>query len=214
VEPPLVREVRAGDRRVTVRVAPAASSDVTALRLYRARGLADVQDVRRMRLVGDHPSEPIDDTIFEDGGLYPDVDYWYRAVAVMADGTLSPPAAPVRVRPFSNVPPPPPSVITVLRTPATPTRRITAVIPRRDLPLVLLRRGKGLVDWQAATGPNIGPGGLVDVMALSPLPVAGGYELTIVDEVPVAPDEHYLYRLRLRDALGRTGDSAAVEEVA
>jgi hypothetical protein len=116
------------------------------------------------------------------------------------------------VRPFNNVPPPSPSVIAVVRTPATPARRITALIPRRDLPLVLLRRGKGLVDWQAATGPHIGPGGLIDVMALSPLAVAAGYELTIVDEVSIAPDERYVYRLRLRDALGRTADSTTVEE--
>jgi hypothetical protein len=211
-EPPLVREVRAGDRRVTVRIAPSPTGDVAAFRVYRARSIADVQDVRRMRVIGEQPPASSDDTIFEDEGLYPDVDYWYRAVAVLADGTLSPPSAPVRVRPFSNVPPPPPSVLAVVRTPATPKRQITAVIPRRDLPLVLLRRGKGLVDWQAASGPHIGPGGLVDVMALSPLPVAAGYELTIVDEVAIAPDERYVYRLRLRDALGRFAESAMVEE--
>jgi hypothetical protein len=76
-EPPLVREVRAGDRRVTVRIAPSPTGDVAAFRVYRARSVADVQDVRRMRLIGEQPPASIDDTIVEDEGLYPDVDYWY-----------------------------------------------------------------------------------------------------------------------------------------
>jgi hypothetical protein len=69
-----------------------------------------------------------------------------------------------------------------------------------------------LVEWHTAEGPHIGTNGLVNVMALSPVPVAGGSEIAIDDEVPSDPDERYVYRLRLRDPRGRTAESVPVQE--
>lgn len=213
LEAPLALEVRAGDRHVTISVLPNASGEVARLRLYRARNVDDSVDLRRMRLVADvgnvSSTEP---TIFDDDALYADIDYWYRLVALAADGAMSPPGAPLRARPYSSLPPPAPTLLAVVRQGATATRRVTCVVPRRDLPLTLLRRRKGELDVQPAAGPHIASGGFVDVAAVPQATVAEGYQLTVDDVVPADPNARYVYRLRLRDRQGRFVESATVEE--
>src|SRR4029078_1849118 len=49
---PLADEVRAGDRHVTVRVAPDLNGDTAGLQFYRAREVAGAADRARMRLLG------------------------------------------------------------------------------------------------------------------------------------------------------------------
>ena len=212
-ETPLVREVRGGDRRVTLHVAEAATGDVARLQVYRARALDDTDDVRRMRLIATLAPVSGDDTVVADEGLYADTDYWYRIVAVSPDGTLSPASAPAHVRPFTNAAPPAPSIVTVEREGTTPSRRVRAVVPRRDFPVTLLRRRRDRVEWQPATGPHIGPYGVLDMPALSPVPTSDGYAITVDDQVAADVDARYVYRLRLSDPRGRVSESPVVEEM-
>jgi len=215
---PMVREARGGDRQVTIRIAPDPTGDVVAFRVHRARLSEDAGDLRRMRLVArveivaPAPSESPSDVIVEDHEVFADVDYWYSVVALTADGTTSVPSAPMRARPFTKLPPPAPVLLTAARQGATAIRRITCVLPRRDLPVVLQRRQKGRIDWRNATGPHILTGGRIDVSALVPLAVPQGYEISVDDEVAADVNERYVYRLRLNDERGLTAESHAIEE--
>jgi|GEM_PF-5142585 len=206
--PPLVREIRAGDRQVTLVIAPDLTGETAELRVFRTRDAAALGDLRRMRLVA-RPLPAIDDTSILDSALFAEVDYWYRVVALAADGAPSAPSEPLRARPYSVLPPPSPIVTGVVRSAAL--RQITCVVQRRDYRLSLFRRIRGQVDWHAASGPHV-EAGAIDVAALAPAPVSGGYQLVVTDDPSPRPDERYLYFVRVRDGQGRTTDSAAVEE--
>jgi len=89
--PPLITEVRSGDRAITVFVADVDQGDVTTLQLYRSRDSQALEDVRTMRIVAEILSiaTPLEMT---DADLYPDIDYWYRAVAIGPGRFLAAPA--------------------------------------------------------------------------------------------------------------------------
>ena len=172
--------------------------------------------MRRMREVERRPSAA-GETVFVDESVYPDVDYWYRVIAVRADGTQSAASAPSLARPFSSMPPDPPSLTSVTRAAAL-RRAIACEVARRDWPLQLFRRKRGTPDWQSARGPNIGPAGRIDVAALTPSWTGTGYRLDLEDEVPADPldasdlSTKYVYRLRVVDPRGRAADSDDVEQ--
>lgn len=214
--PPFVREVRAGDRRVALVVDPDPEGVDRELRFFRAKSQAELDDVRRMREVERRPSAA-GETVFVDESVYPDVDYWYRVIAVRADGTQSAASAPSLARPFSSMPPDPPSLTSVTRAAAL-RRAIACEVARRDWPLQLFRRKRGTPDWQSARGPNIGPAGRIDVAALTPSWTGTGYRLDLEDEVPADPldasdlSTKYVYRLRVVDPRGRAADSDDVEQ--
>ncbi|HYI12140.1 MAG TPA: hypothetical protein VEK57_24010 [Thermoanaerobaculia bacterium] len=199
---PLVREIRAGDRSVTVSVARDLTGATQRLRLYRSRRVAELADVRGMRPVTELlVPAGTEELQLADSHLYADVDYWYRVTAHGEGGAVSPPTEPLRARPYSNSPPAAPEIVSVARDSTDPDKRVvTCVIARRDYPATLLRRARGTLDWSAAP---------VDFSASAP--VSGGYELSIKD-APPAPAETYLYRLRVRDLQGRIAESNIAEE--
>ncbi|HEX6095356.1 MAG TPA: hypothetical protein VF432_03445 [Thermoanaerobaculia bacterium] len=199
---PLVREVRAGDRNVTVTVARDLTGAAAKLRLYRGRTAAQVADVRGMRPVAELLVPPAaEELLLVDSNLYADVDYWYRVAAFAADGTMSPPSEPLRARPYSSGPPAAPEIVSVERDEMLPHLRVVdCVVARRDYPTLLLRRVRGTFDWR--TMP-------VDFTGATPAP--NGYQLTIEDSPP-DPAETYVYQLRVTDLQGRIAESDVVEE--
>jgi hypothetical protein len=199
---PLVREVRTGDRSVTFTVARDLTGAAAKLRLYRGRRADDVADVRSMRPVSEVLVPPeVAELQLLDANLYADVDYWYRVAAISADGTMSVPTEPLRVRPFTSGPPAAPQIVTVARDEMLPHLRVvTCLVARRDYPTLLLRRARGTLEWKATA---------VDFAAATPAP--NGYQLIIEDAPPDAA-ETYLYLLRVTDRLGRTAESDVMEE--
>jgi hypothetical protein len=203
---PLVREVRAGDRRVTVTVARDLTGAAAKLRLYRGRDAAHVADVRGMRPVAELlvPAEgeaEAGEVQLADSGLYADVDYWYRVAAIGADGTMSVPTEPLRARPYASGPPAAPEIVSVARDGTLPHLRfVECLVARRDYPMLLLRRMRGTLEWQATP-----------VSFTGATSVPSGYRLTIED-TPPDPAARYVYRLRVTDLLGRIAESEPVEE--
>lgn len=199
---PLVREVRAGDRSVTLIVARDLTGAAAKLRLYRSRRVDDLADVRGMRPVAELlvPAEA-DEVLLADSNLYADVDYWYRVAAFGADGTMSQPTEPLRARPYTSTPPVAPEIVSVARDATLPHLRVvTCLVARRDYPALLLRRARGTLEWRAAP---------VDFSAATPAP--NGYRLTIEDAPPDAA-QTYVYRLRVEDPQGRFAESNVREE--
>ena len=214
-EPPLVTEARSGDRQVTIRIAPDLSGEVTSVRLYRSRDAAQAADVRSMRLVREAATAPAPQELqLADHDVFPDVDYWYRAVAVGPNGA-SPPSAAVLARPFTTLPPQAPVLVEARRLPAGQVA-VRARIARRDLPLFLLRRAEGSVGWKPATGTGIGPDGRLD-MAVVPAqpaqPITDGYEISVQDQAPTgSPGTVFRYLVRVLDSQGRQSESNQLEE--
>lgn len=213
---PFVREIRAGDRRVTLVVDPDPEGADREVRLFRAKTQAELEDVRLMREVERRPGAA-GETVFVDEGVYPDVDYWYRVIAVRADGTQSSPSAPSLARPFSSMPPEPPAVTSVTRSAAL-RRAVAVVVARRDWKLQIFRRRKGTPGWEPSVGAHIGEGGRIDVAALAPVWNGSGYRLELEDQVPADADDaldlnnKYVYRIRVIDPRGRSADSPDVEQ--
>jgi hypothetical protein len=211
LRPPLLRELRAGDRRVSARVAPDLTGATARLRLYRARRAEDAKDVRRMRLVselsvGPPVGSPPPDLLLSDGSVFADVDYWYRVVALAEGGEVSPPSGERLARPFSSEPPPAPAIVSVKRHQTQPRRQLTCVVARRDYALALFRRERGELSFRFGTGPELGEGGAIDLGALATEPVTGGWRFVVEDSVPDM-NADYFYFLRMRDGRGRTSDS-------
>ncbi len=212
--PPLVTEARSGDRQVTIRIAPDLSGEASAVRLYRSRDAAQTTDVRSMRLIREAAATSTTQELqLEDHDVFPDVDYWYRAVAVGPNG-VSPPSAAVLARPFTTLPPQAPTLVKVRRlSPAGPVA-VRAQIARRDLPLFLLRRATGALGWKPASGTGIGPDGRLDMTVLAAQPNAAGYELNVQDQAQdqASAGTVFLYLVRVRDAQGRQSESEPMEE--
>ena len=209
-EPPLVTEARSGDRQVMIRIAPDLSGEASAVRLYRSRDAAQAADVRSMRLLREAATPSTAQLLqIDDHEVFPDVDYWYRAVAVGANGTSTPSAA-VLARPFTTLPPEAPTIVEARRLSPAGAVAVRARIARRDLPLFLLRRATGAVGLKPASGPGIGPDGRLDLTVLTAQPNADGYEITVQDQAPAGTVFRYL--LRVRDAQGRQSESDPVEE--
>jgi hypothetical protein len=207
-EPPLVTEARPGDRLVTIRIAPDPSGEADLIRLYRSRDTAALGDVRTMRLVDEVHAPAGQELLVEDHDVFPDVDYWYRAVAVGANG-VSAPSAAVLARPSTTEPPQAPEVVEALRLPTSEVA-VRALVARRDLPLFLLRRATGTVGWKPAVGIGIGPDGTLDMTVVDPQPSGDGYEIVVRDHAPVGIVFRYL--VRVRDSMGRQAQSSQLEE--
>jgi hypothetical protein len=205
--PPLVREVRVGDRSVLLRVAPDITGRTRSLVLYRSRVPGEAADVRRMRQVAEQvlpdpaSEEP---TALLDSGLYDEVSYFYRLVAVGEDGLRSAPSAALRATPVAHGPPDPPEVRAIERDPTVPDRRrVRLRVPRRDYPVLLFRRRRFAPDWEPAV--------TVDFAAFAATPDPAGWEVLVDDAVP-APDEDYAYFARIEDRRGRGSSSPALLE--
>lgn len=205
--PPLITEVRAGDRSIAISIAGTDPGDVTTLRLHRSRDAQTVDDVRMMRIVAEIPSSA---SGFEvaDSDLYPDVDYWYRAVAVGPYGASSPSAAVVG-RAFSSQPPVPPVIDEARRMPGGQVR-ITAHVSRRDLALYLQRRRVGTIGWTPAAGTGVAQDGRLDTASLPSQLDGDGYQLTIEDQAPSGAV--FRYMLRVRDPRALEAQSNQQEE--
>lgn len=208
-DPPLLTEARSGDRQVTIRVAPDPSGEAGLVRLYRSRDTAALGDVRTMRLVSEIPAPPGGQELqVEDHEVFPDVDYWYRAVAVGASGASAPSAA-VLARPYTTEPPQAPVVAEALRLP-TGQVAVRARVARRDLPLFLLRRATGTVGWKPAFGAGIGSDGRLDMSVLDTQPSGDGYEVVVWDQASAGTVFRYL--IRVRDSMGRQSESNQMQE--
>jgi hypothetical protein len=199
---PLVREVHAGDRNATIIVARDLTGATQRLRLYRGRRVDELADVRSMRPVAEVLVPAAGETIqLTDSNLYADVDYWYRVTAHDAEGTMSVPTEPLRVRPFTDAPPVAPQILFVERDEILPhVRVVTCVVARRDYPTTLLRRARGTLEWRATP-----------VAFTSSVPVTGGYQLTLEDTPPDAA-QTWIYQLRVQDGRGRVAESDPLEE--
>jgi hypothetical protein len=205
--PPMITEVRAGDRSIAIFIAGVDSGDVTAFRLHRSRDSQTLDDVRTMRVVAEIPSSTTSLEV-ADTDLYPDIDYWYRAVAIGPEG-VSPPSAAVVGRAFSSQPPVPPVINEARRMPAGHVR-ITAHVNRRDLPILLQRRPVGVIVWRPTAGPGIAQDGRLDT-AVFPSQLDGdGYQLTIEDQAPSGTV--FRYRMTARDPRGVEAHSNQQQE--
>jgi len=207
---PRVVEARGGDRNATLRVAPDPSGRATELRLYRTRDAAAVDDVRRMRptaVVAASASV----VVLADSDLLADVDYYYRVVAVNADGVRSTPSSPVTIRATSSQPPETATVEEVSRPPDPSRRGVRVRLPRRDYTVTLLRRQRGVPGWSPANTPVTRADGSFDVAALPTVVDAGAYVVTTEDLVP-APAARWTYRVEIVDPRGRRSMSAVVED--
>ncbi len=204
--PPLVSEIRVSERSVSLSIAPDVTGATRTLALYRARTAADATDVRRMRPVlevalGAPP--PDDPTLLLDTGLFDEVDYFYRIVAIGADGQRSAPTIAMRARPVSQGPPPAVEVQAIARNPAQPGRRRVALkIPRRDYPIFLFRRRQFALAWETPSARGVEADGRLDFSALSTTPLADGYQVSVDDLVP-ADDAAWSYVARIEDPRGR-----------
>ncbi|HYQ03289.1 MAG TPA: hypothetical protein VER96_31660 [Polyangiaceae bacterium] len=203
---PLVRELRVSDRSATFTISADPTRQTRTLAVYRTRAAADADDVRRMRLVAEVAlTDPNSDapTQLIDAGLFEEVDYFYRLVAIGEGGLRSSPTGAMRVTPLPQGPPTAPVVRAIERDAAQPSlRRVRLLIARRDYPVYLLRRLPLAPTWEAARGTTVGADGLIDVAALAATPDPAGYELVIEDLV-AAPDERYSYMARVQNRRGR-----------
>jgi hypothetical protein len=212
---PLVTEIRVADRSVRFVIAPDITHATRAIALYRARTAADAEDVRRMKpvaevtipqMAGDEP------TVVLDTGLFDEVDYFYRAVAIGEDGIRSAPTGAMRATPISHAPPPAVAVDAIERDPGQPAlRRVHLVIPRRDYPIFLFRRRQFGAGWETPSGTGVGPNGRLDLVSLSSTPDSGGYRVLVEDVVPVA-DTPWSYIARIEDPRGRVTMGTPVME--
>jgi hypothetical protein len=209
---PLIREIRVGERTVTLSIAADVTGLTRAFAVYRARTAADAADVRRMRPVvtvtlpdpaADAPTPVID------SGLYDEMDYFYRVVAIGEGGARSNPTKAARVTPVSHAPPPAPEVRSIERLGQT-ARRVTLLVPRRDYPVFLFRRHQYAAAWETPSGAGIGPDGRLDIASLTTMPDPAGYQVVLDDVVPA--DELYSYFARIEDPRGRRASGAPLTE--
>jgi hypothetical protein len=155
------------------------------------------------------PEEP---TPVIDSGLFDEVDYFYRVVAIGEGGLRSAPSVAMRATPIAHGPPPAPEVSAIERDPAQPDRRLVRLlVPRRDYPVFLFRRRQFAPAWEMPSGVAIGPDGRVDLASLAPTPDPTGYQVVIEDIVPF-PDEVYSYVGRIEDPRGRVTAGAPLME--
>ena len=146
---------------------------------------------------------PDDPTLLLDTGLFDEVDYFYRVVAIGADGQRSAPTIAMRARPVSQGPPPAVEVQAIARNPAQPGRRRVALkIPRRDYPIFLFRRRQFALAWETPSASGVEADGRLDFSALSTTPLADGYQVSVDDLVP-ADDAAWSYVARIEDPRGR-----------
>jgi hypothetical protein len=213
---PEILEVRTGSERVAFFLAPDGSGATAEVRLYRARNTDQVADVRRMipvQTLQTPPDEP--PIILLDNELHADVDYWYRLVAVAADGTCSDPTEAVRVRVTSTEPPRPGEVLAVERVAADPAARAVSFrVPRRDYPVYLFRRGLAEPWARLANIGALTPDGTVRLSDFTPVSLdspPGGWRYDVTDTVP-DPDGIYRYYVRVIDPRDRVTDSPALAE--
>jgi hypothetical protein len=213
---PLIAEVRVGDRSVTLWVAPDVTATTRRLALYRSRNPQDAEDIRRMKPVAEialpqpAPERP---TPLLDSGLYDEVDYFYRVVAIGDDELRSAPSMALQARPVALGPPPPPEIRAIERDAAQPNQRLVQLlVPRRDYRVFLFRRKRFAPDWETTNVTALGPDGQLDFTALPATPDPAGYQVAVEDSVP-SPDEAYSYFARIEDPRGRTAASAPLLEI-
>lgn len=215
--PPLVRDIRVGDGSVRLAIAPDVTASTRGLALYRARRADDATDIRRMRPVAKIaiPTPPSDEpAVVVDSGLFNDVDYFYRVVAIGDGDVRSAPTGAMRATPISQGPPAPPHVNAIERDPTQPDRRLVRLlVPRRDYPLFLFRRRQFAPAWEAPSGIGVGTDGRLDLAMLVTTPDTAGYQVVVDDVVPVA-DTTWSYFARIEDPRGRVAASAPLMEPA
>jgi hypothetical protein len=167
-----------------------------------------------MRPVLTLPTAPVaEPMVLEDVDLHADLDYWYRLVAVAADGTCSDATEPVRVRLTSTAPPRPGEVLAVERVVTDPAaRKVSFRLPRRDYSVYLFRRGLADPWAKVAQIGALAPDGTVRLSDLTPVSLNGGWRYDVTDTVP-DPDGIYRYHVRVIDPRDRVRDSPALAEV-
>lgn len=201
---PLIRDTTVGNQSVALSIAPDVTGLASSLAVYRARSEADAGDVRRMRPVQEIAvALPPDPTVVIDSGLFEEVTYFYRIVAIGSDGLRSAPTASIPVVLVAPGPPPPPVVSAVERVAADPgRRRVRLVVPRRDYAVYLFRRRQFALDWETPTASGMSADGKLNFTSLTATPHPDGYEIVIEDFVPPS-DDAYSYFARIEDPRGR-----------
>ena len=201
---PLVSELHVGERDVSLSIAPDVTGVTRTLALYRARTADDATDIRRMRpVIEDALAAPGEPTVLLDTGLFDEVDYFYRVVAIGDDGQRSAPTIAVRARPISQGPPPAVVVQSVQRDPVAPGhRRVALTIPRRDYPIFLFRRRQFALAWETPSAAGVDAEGRLDLSVLATIPIPDGYQVSVDDVVP-ADDVGWSYVARIEDPRGR-----------
>lgn len=200
---PLISEVRAGDGGVVLSIAPDDTGLTRSLAVYRARSEADASDVRRMRPVREVPvAASGGPTQVTDSGLFDEVNYFYRVVAIGEDQLRSVPSGVATVRLVAPGPPPAPVVTAIERDATAPARRrVRLTVPRRDYAVYLFRRPRFATGWEIPNSPALNEGKL-NFTELTTVRNPGGYEVVVNDTVPVA-GEIYSYFARIEDPRGR-----------
>ena len=201
--PPLVRDLHLGDRAVTFIIAPDVTGATRAFEIYRARDAAAAEDVRRMKPIATLAAVVGQETVFTDDGLFEEVRYAYRAVAVGDEGLRSAPTAAFAATPVARAAPLPVLVESIARPGGDlARRRIVLVAPRLDYAVRLLRRRRFAPSWEPADGVPLRSDGALDFTQLVAAPDPGGHRLEIDDVVLVA-DADYAYQARVEDKRGR-----------
>ncbi|MGH2403060.1 MAG: hypothetical protein ACRDGN_01225, partial [bacterium] len=216
---PTIDEVRGGDRQVSISMRIDPTFATVWFRVYRTRDEASA-DVRLMRPIADVPGPrprdpggpppPLDESFtYVDRSVLPDVTYFYRVAALDADLVASEPTGVLVARPWSDAPPEPPQLVSVLTAPSGFERVITLRVPRRDYTVNLFRRQRGTPSWRFASLSR--PDGTLDVGLMPAVRVDGLWQFVITDAVDPA-GARWAYRARVTDPAGRYADSAVVEQ--
>jgi hypothetical protein len=212
IRPPVIVEACGGDRSATLVFAPDSTGAIQSIQIYRTRELSALTDIRSMKPVGALAIGG-SNLSFQDPNLFPEVTYFYRAIARGEGSVRSDASEPTSVRPWSSLGPQAPQLVKVQRlTVFSGFRVLQILLWRRDYRVTVFRRATDALNWgliKADQGPDL----TIDLGTLQVAPVANGYQVTLNDPVPV-PMSKYVYFVRVRDHQGRTADSAAVEEAA
>lgn len=101
---PVITGVVGGDRQITLRWAPNRETDLADYHVYRTDIEDDARDTRTMTLVRAQPPSPTTSTglSWTDAGVAGLRTYYYRLVAVDAEGNVSVPSLPVAARAFDS----------------------------------------------------------------------------------------------------------------
>jgi len=191
---PVFTKAVAGNRQIVLNWASNRESNLGAYEIYRTTDPESAVDVRLMTLVHSEPvgstppeSRPVE-VSWTDTQVPPLVTFYYRVVAFDSAGLASEPSIVMAARSFQNVPPAPPTWLTVEW--------------RRDLnmPIVFLRWTATdshlvcLVQRRAVGGPSWST-------ISEPLPAGPNAEWIFIDQ-KATPGTTYEYRIRATDDAG------------
>ncbi|MFZ2472640.1 MAG: hypothetical protein WAW52_11960 [Methanothrix sp.] len=210
---PIIKEARPGDCLVKLLFEPDTTNATKIIRIFRTIKHENAAEVRRMKPVKDIDvsSNCLDEIMFTDEALFPDIPYSYRAIALGDGSEQSEATEIISVKPWSSIPPLAPKLIQVEKSAAFPAvRTLTFMIQRRDYPVTVFRRSNDSFSWELINADK-GNSAAIDLYSFAVIPVSGGYTVKLDDTVS-NPGATYTYFIRVRDPRDRFADSAKVGE--